>query len=124
MLGTDELNGNWGTLLSTGAGGALFGACFPPTDEDEADVGRSYRSGTTTDFCAGSAPAFSKLATGADDWPLIGSPAGDEAPLIGTAWPAKSLSLSRATVDEFVGHVERSLMVNPLRLMPSLSSFS
>lgn len=128
-------------MFSTGAI-ATFDFIEPPTDEDEAGDGGSYKRGTTTDFWVGSSEAFSKLATGADDAPeLIDSGAGAE-PLdipaeleldptaavpvepTGVACAARSLSLSRATVDEFVGQVERSLIVRPLRLIANLSSFS
>lgn len=116
-------------MFSTGAGGALATFGFElPTDEDEAAVGRSYRSGTTTDFWVGSTLAFSKFADGDDDEvAAVSAEPGAAAPgTIGTAtpWAAKSLSLSRATVDEFVGQVERSLMVSPLLLIDNLSNFS
>lgn len=129
-------------MFSTGAI-ATFAFIWPPTDDDDAGDGGSYKSGTTTDFWVGSSEAFSKLATGADDAPELSGSGAGAAPLVaaaapvapelavaplveptGVAWAAKSLSLSRATVDEFVGQVDRSLIVRPLRLMASLSSFS
>lgn len=137
-------------LFSTGA--ITFDFIELPTDDDDAGDGGSYRSGTTTDFWVGSSEAFSRPATGeaaalppiepleltdsGDDglplgelWdepelaPLPEAAAAPVAPS-GVAWAARSLSLSRATFDEFVGQVERSLMVKPLRLIASLSNFS
>lgn len=125
----DDDIGNSGTLFSTGAGGALFTFDFElPTDDDEAGDGGSYKSGTTTDFWVGSRLAFSRLALGdevADDEPSAGEPdPGDSATAPAPPWAAKFWSLSRATLDELVGQVERSLMVKPLRLIWSLSNFS
>lgn len=126
--------GNW-TLFSTGDGGNLLEAdadlIKPPTDDDDAGEGGSNRSGTALDFCWGmeslkaesdmdEAPvpdAAGALAATAD----ADEPSGDRAV---TPWAAKSLSLSRPTVDEFVGQVALSLMVRPPRFTWSRSNFS